>query len=368
MSTSTPSSRSSPQPAGWDGLWLTMATMDRDRFIVRGPGRTRVERVGTEVAVAALGASSADDPTVQELITQLAPLMPHLPLDRFGFTLGAAVAMAGRDDAAKQLGPALERLGAELTEANRRTAEASFAAAQRETQRQADQARANEPVDEVTQCYRALVMTLAELAGGRTSVPFFDGDEGRHLETIATRLAEHQEANRGLMQERDDARRLMRAAQREKDQLAGEVLRLKEQLASRRRPDPVLLRSWQEAERHAAAWMRYLGYPDAAVTPPGPDGGLDVVAEHAIAQVKAEGHLTGSAVVRQLAGITVGGTHQGKTTVFFSTFGYSRDAVATAEEIGVALFRFGEDGDAVAESSAAARLLEAAGGPVSAPR
>lgn len=368
MSKSTSPSRSFPEPAGWDRLWMIMATTDRDRFIPRGPGRERIERVGTEIAVAALGVPSAGDPGVQELITQLAPMMPHLPLDRFGFTLGAAVAVAGSDDAAQHLGPALERLGAELTEANRRTVEASFTAAQREAQRQTEQVRANEPVDEVTQRYRALVMALAGLAGGRTSVPHFDGDEGRHLETIAARLAAPQEASQDLVQERDDARRQMRAAQREQTQLAGEVVRLKAQLAARRRPDPVLLRSWQEAERHAAAWMRYLGYTDAAVTPPGPDGGLDVVAEHAIAQVKAEGHLTGSAVVRQLAGLTVGGSHRGKATVFFSTFGYSRDAVATAEEIGVALFRFGEDGEAVAESSAAARLLEAAAGPVSAPR
>lgn len=125
-----------------------------------------------------------------------------------------------------------------------------------------------------------------------------------------------------------------------------------------------MLSSWQDAERHAARWMIYLGYADAAVTPAGPDGGIDVVAGKAIAQVKAEGYQTGSPVIRQLAGLTVAGPHRKKDMLFFSTFGYSRDALSTAEELGVALFRFADGGEAVAKSSAAKKLLEAAAGPV----
>lgn len=351
----------------WDTVWTSVLNTDRDRFVMRGPERDWIERIGSEVAATALGAPSADTPEVQKLIAKMAPVMPYLPFDRFGFVLAATVALAGRGDAPARIGPSLERLGAELTVWNRKTAEASFAAAERDTQRRVDEARANAPVDEVTQQYRALVMALASLTNGDNGWRLHDleGDEGRHLQIIAARLAEPVDQVEELNRELDVALRQLRAAQREKTELAGEVLRLKAQLSARRCPEPVLLRSWQDAEHHAAAWMRYLGYTDAAVTPPGPDGGLDVVAERAIAQVKAEGHLTGAQVVRQLAGLTVGGTHRRKDIVFFSTFGYSRDAVATAEEIGVALFRFADRGEAVPESSAAKRLLEAAAGPVS---
>ncbi|MDV7091081.1 hypothetical protein [Rhodococcus opacus] len=42
----------------------------------------------------------------------------------------------------------------------------------------------------------------------------------------------------------------------------------------------------EAAELNAAARMRELGYPDARVTGRGADGGVDVVSDRAVAQVK----------------------------------------------------------------------------------
>jgi hypothetical protein len=51
-------------------------------------------------------------------------------------------------------------------------------------------------------------------------------------------------------------------------------------------PAPFQIESWQDAELNAAAWMRYWGYGDAAVTRSGSDDGIDVTSELALAQVK----------------------------------------------------------------------------------
>lgn len=44
--------------------------------------------------------------------------------------------------------------------------------------------------------------------------------------------------------------------------------------------------TWQEAESTACQWMRKNGYPDARLTQPGADGGIDVASSKAVAQVK----------------------------------------------------------------------------------
>jgi hypothetical protein len=68
----------------------------------------------------------------------------------------------------------------------------------------------------------------------------------------------------------------------------------------------------REAEEHAAEWMRYLGYTDATCTPPGAGGGVDVVSARAAAAQKKG--------------------------VFFSLAGYTEQARAFADSVGVALF------------------------------
>lgn len=61
--------------------------------------------------------------------------------------------------------------------------------------------------------------------------------------------------------------------------------------------------TWQDAEVLAAEHMRGIGFLDAHTTPPGVDGGIDVLAQRAVAQVKFHATPVGAPSVQQLAGI-----------------------------------------------------------------
>lgn len=102
--------------------------------------------------------------------------------------------------------------------------------------------------------------------------------------------------------------------------------------------------SWKEAEQSAAKWMQSNGYLDAAVTPAGADGGIDVISARAIAQVKFQQKPVGSAVIQQLKGATSSPTHRGREALFFSAFGYSAPAMKTGRELGVQLYQYGRTG------------------------
>lgn len=67
-------------------------------------------------------------------------------------------------------------------------------------------------------------------------------------------------------------------------------------------PSPRQIRTWQDAEENAAEWMRYMGYADAMVTNGGADGGIDVVSQHAVAQVKREAVAVGSPMIQKFYG------------------------------------------------------------------
>lgn len=95
----------------------------------------------------------------------------------------------------------------------------------------------------------------------------------------------------------------------------------------------------REAEYVAAGIMRdHLGFKDAAVTTASGDGGVDVVAKQAVAQVKHWGSQVGRPAIQQLYGAR--GADHSKKMVFFCSGGYSRQAIAYANEVGVALFTF----------------------------
>ena len=53
----------------------------------------------------------------------------------------------------------------------------------------------------------------------------------------------------------------------------------------------------------AAEWMRWFGYADATVTQASRDGGVDVLAEEAVAQVKKEAKTITATPIQALAGI-----------------------------------------------------------------
>lgn len=94
---------------------------------------------------------------------------------------------------------------------------------------------------------------------------------------------------------------------------------------------------WQEAEHAAARFMRAIGFRDAALTNPGADRGLDVVASGAAAQVKALATPVGRPDVQRLRGASF----NVPTVLFFSLNGYTPAAIEYADQVRIALFTFG---------------------------
>lgn len=118
-------------------------------------------------------------------------------------------------------------------------------------------------------------------------------------------------------------------------------------------PDPRQIRSWQDAEHNAAAWMRYFGFRDAVAKPGGSDGGVDVRAKDALGQVKYQATLVGRPELQRLFGARGGGRQQ---LLFFTGSDYASTAVAYADEHDIALFVYGLDGSLTAINGAAHRL------------
>ncbi|KRC42720.1 restriction endonuclease [Oerskovia sp. Root22] len=109
------------------------------------------------------------------------------------------------------------------------------------------------------------------------------------------------------------------------------------------------------AERMAAHAMRGMGYPDAQETPVGPDGGVDVRASHAIAQVKWRAAQTGRQEIQALVGAR--GRNHYLHLLFFSASGFSQQAVEYGEMMEVALFTFNVVGGLTPITSKATEAL-----------
>ena len=140
-----------------------------------------------------------------------------------------------------------------------------------------------------------------------------------------------------------DRERAKQKAKAERSRNARELTRQAQleahRLADLDEPEPVLISSAASAEENAARWMRFYGYEDASVTPPGPDNGLDVVGSSAVAQVKAEATKTGGEAVQRFFGAAADG-HGGKERLFFSNSGYTAKALGYADRCQIALFTF----------------------------
>jgi hypothetical protein len=117
------------------------------------------------------------------------------------------------------------------------------------------------------------------------------------------------------------------------------------------------IRSWQEAERNAAAWMRHWGYHDAAARPGGADGGVDVRSARALGQVKFQAHAVGRPELQRLFGAR--GRHLDRQLLFFTGSGYASTAVEYAAENDIALFVYALDG-AMTPVNAPARRISSA--------
>ena len=111
----------------------------------------------------------------------------------------------------------------------------------------------------------------------------------------------------------------------------------------------------EAAETIAAARMREFGYSDARVTGHGADGGMDVVSARAEAQVKQESYQTGRPALQRLYGAR--GDDRSRDLLFFSAAGYSRQAVAYADTVGIALFTYDVLGN-IAAANPVGRLVE----------
>ena len=97
------------------------------------------------------------------------------------------------------------------------------------------------------------------------------------------------------------------------------------------------IRSFEDAEKAARHHMASLGYSDAMTTAAGRDGGIDVVAEGVVAQVKAQVRPVGAPQVQQLFGVAAS---NGVRALFYALSGYTPAALAFAEANEVYLFEF----------------------------
>lgn len=110
-----------------------------------------------------------------------------------------------------------------------------------------------------------------------------------------------------------------------------------------------------EAEENAAAQMRALGYLDAQVTDAGPDGGIDVASERAIAQVKWRGAAVGRPDLQNLVGAR--GNDHHLDLLFFAASAYTEAARAYAEAMAIALFTYDPAGELTPVGDAAEVLV-----------
>lgn len=114
--------------------------------------------------------------------------------------------------------------------------------------------------------------------------------------------------------------------------------------------------SWQDAEENARDWMQFMGFHDATLSAGGADGGVDVIAYRAVAQVKREAVAIGSPVLQQFYGAAAM-YPTAEERLFFSGSGYSRSALQVADTLGIALFIYRLDGRMEPENDRASALL-----------
>lgn len=92
-----------------------------------------------------------------------------------------------------------------------------------------------------------------------------------------------------------------------------------------------------DAEHFVCEYMLFLGASGAKVTQQSRDGGIDVVSDDFIVQVKHQHSPVGVKVVREMLGLSVSSK---KAPVVFAKHGFSEDAFNFAIEHGVALFAY----------------------------
>jgi hypothetical protein len=114
------------------------------------------------------------------------------------------------------------------------------------------------------------------------------------------------------------------------------------------------LLDWQAAELAAVQHMRTLGFIDAHSTAGGADGGIDALSSEAAAQVKFYTNPIGRPEIQRLRGAA----HEYRLALFYSTGGYTNEAVTYADQAGVSLFLMDVYGRCQPVSNWASLLVE----------
>lgn len=128
----------------------------------------------------------------------------------------------------------------------------------------------------------------------------------------------------------------------------------------RARGGSVQIQSARAAEEFAAIAMRAMGWRDAKITASGPDGGIDVTANGAIAQVKwRKSGPTGRPDLQRLFGARAYNHHQ--VMLFFTATMYTVAAIEYANQCGIALFCYDDYGSLSAVNRIASSYLSNAG-------
>jgi hypothetical protein len=126
-------------------------------------------------------------------------------------------------------------------------------------------------------------------------------------------------------------------------------------------PPPIKIRSPREAEFFCAEWLQAAGFTDAAATRATGDGGIDVSADGAVAQVKRQVSKVGRPDLNRFVGATVH-LDGGVARFFFSSGGYTPDALKYASGMAsVYLFTFDDTGLVVPANTTAEAFATEAG-------
>lgn len=114
---------------------------------------------------------------------------------------------------------------------------------------------------------------------------------------------------------------------------------------------------WKAAEEIARAHMCEMGFPDARLTGSGRDGGIDVISDLGVAQVKMQALPVSASLVQQLRGSRPDVAHH----LFYSTSEFTSAARETADQIHVGLFSINSVGAVSAVNDMARGLVRTGG-------
>lgn len=116
-----------------------------------------------------------------------------------------------------------------------------------------------------------------------------------------------------------------------------------------------------EYEIYCAGWVKALGGLDVRVTQQSSDGGIDIVSENEVAQVKLHGSSVSVQPIRELFGVA---KSMNKTALFFTSKGYTQSSITFAENNGIYLFIADPLNDSLTGATAESKLILRGGLPL----